>query len=93
MPKIDPKERDRLVKLATLGRRAREILDDEVYQAALGAPEETIYRQWQRSKRDESELREQLWLEYDALAKVRKRLTNLEAEGIRAVSLLEKEEA
>lgn len=91
MPELDPAEKDRLVKLVTLGRRAKQILEDEVFEAAVAAPEATLFRQWTRSKRGESELREQLWQEYDALAKVRKRLTNLEAEGIRAMATLEKE--
>ena len=61
------------------GDRAKEVLDNAIYQEAYVAVEQELIRLWKLEK--STEARESLWLEQRLLSKVRTRLETVMASG------------
>lgn len=55
--------------------RAREVLDNEAFQAAFSGIEQQVIEQWTNSPARDKEGREQLWVYLSLLRKVKAQLT------------------
>lgn len=73
----DPRAHER----AALGARCRELMQSETFQVAISAVDQDFQRQIMSTRPDQTEKREQLFLEYHALKRIIGKLRNYEADG------------
>ena len=92
MANMTPETKSKLEESVRIGSEADRLLNDEVFQAAIQAPQMTLVQRWIRTKPNEVQVREDLHAEMRALASIEKRLTNAQSEGKRALAALQREE-
>lgn len=85
---LSGEDRDRLREKIIHGEEAAQVLNSEVFTAAFDALTRAIVTTWARSKPEETELREQLYVRQLGLKHVRDLLTNLMTKGKSAVTQL-----
>jgi len=92
MPKLDPAQKTRYELQALLGDQAERILESDLFEKAIDAPELNTIREWLKTKPEETQKRELLWAKCQGFAEIRDGLTRLRSKGRLASTALREDE-
>lgn len=73
------------------GNRAKQILNDDVYQESFEQQEKDIIKLWKESVNEDAEFRERLWYQYQGLIGAQEHLKRILGEGKSAETRIRKD--